>query len=917
MARRKHEVQLQQEIETTEEWEELMAKEGLFVIDVYQEWCGPCNALVANFRRLKNEIGDDLLHFAIAKADTIEALDKYRGRCEPCFLFYAGGVLVAVIHGARTPEIQRTITEQLQQEHKVQDGAAERKEVRDPIIVAMEDDEKLNMEEDHVKEDEESEMYFRGERIIFGDPELEKSEVKGFTVALIKPDAVQSGKVDEIIEQMEEAGIEIIAKEERQLTEEEAREFYSHLEGEDYFEDLIAFMSSGPSFALVLTKGQKGDNVLQEWREMLGPPTVEKAKEEAPESLRAKYGANSYMNALHGSDSPERAARELAFFFPNLALPTVSADRSHRPQRTLALIRPDAFRKHKDEIMDKIKEAGFRVALQKEMTLTKEQAEEFYKEHRDKPYFEELTTRMSNGPLMALGLAREDAVKGWRDMLGPPEVEEAKQQAPDSLRALFADDLPINPIHGSDSEESAQQELQYFFPMEQTVAIIKPDAIGTKDEIVSKIHEAGFRIAARKETQITRDIAEEFYSEHKDKDYYEDLVEHMVSGPTLFMVLSREDAVKGWRETIGPTDPEVAKTEAPDTLRAHFGENILKNAVHGSSNPEHVKQSINKVFGPLEFNPDGTVKVGTVEIEATSAARKQVEEGSQDGEQDQATEDTQQIDQDQSEEEDAQQIDQDQSEEEDAQEIDQDQSEAEEESPDVQQEQLKVEEESQDVQQEQTAEGKQGTESAEKQEEGEETQQTSQDQTKGEETKESEEQQQQQQQQVVSGEDQTQEALAQQVEDGSTDAQAENRESDVTQQQTEAQPASDEQAKSQPPSRPTSQPPSQTPSQPPSQPPSRPQSQAAIPSDSQTKTESGEQKTEEEKPEDKKDDTAEGAEQKTEDAAPETAKSDDDPQQTQEVDKTNSANIEPTQKDEDQTAQAVKSDSKEGGDTQT
>ncbi|XP_041374401.1 thioredoxin domain-containing protein 3 homolog isoform X22 [Gigantopelta aegis] len=861
MARRKHEVQLQQEIETTEEWEELMAKEGLFVIDVYQEWCGPCNALVANFRRLKNEIGDDLLHFAIAKADTIEALDKYRGRCEPCFLFYAGGVLVAVIHGARTPEIQRTITEQLQQEHKVQDGAAERKEVRDPIIVAMEDDEKLNMEEDHVKEDEESEMYFRGERIIFGDPELEKSEVKGFTVALIKPDAVQSGKVDEIIEQMEEAGIEIIAKEERQLTEEEAREFYSHLEGEDYFEDLIAFMSSGPSFALVLTKGQKGDNVLQEWREMLGPPTVEKAKEEAPESLRAKYGANSYMNALHGSDSPERAARELAFFFPNLALPTVSADRSHRPQRTLALIRPDAFRKHKDEIMDKIKEAGFRVALQKEMTLTKEQAEEFYKEHRDKPYFEELTTRMSNGPLMALGLAREDAVKGWRDMLGPPEVEEAKQQAPDSLRALFADDLPINPIHGSDSEESAQQELQYFFPMEQTVAIIKPDAIGTKDEIVSKIHEAGFRIAARKETQITRDIAEEFYSEHKDKDYYEDLVEHMVSGPTLFMVLSREDAVKGWRETIGPTDPEVAKTEAPDTLRAHFGENILKNAVHGSSNPEHVKQSINKVFGPLEFNPD----VGTVEIEATSAARKQVEEGSQDGEQDQATE-------------------------EDTQQIDQDQSEAEEESPDVQQEQLKVEEESQDVQQEQTA---------------------------GEETKESEEQQQQQQQQVVSGEDQTQEALAQQVEDGSTDAQAENRESDVTQQQTEAQPASDEQAKSQPPSRPTSQPPSQTPSQPPSQPPSRPQSQAAIPSDSQTKTESGEQKTEEEKPEDKKDDTAEGAEQKTEDAAPETAKSDDDPQQTQEVDKTNSANIEPTQKDEDQTAQAVKSDSKEGGDTQT
>ncbi|OWF51269.1 Thioredoxin domain-containing protein 3-like [Mizuhopecten yessoensis] len=612
MARRKQEIQLQQEIETQEEWEDIMSKEGLYVIDVYQEWCGPCSGLIANLKRLKNELGDDLLHFAIAKADTIDALEKYRGHCQPCFLFYAGGMLVAVIRGANSPMVMRTVTEQLQQEHRVIDGAAERKEIKDPYISMVD-----NMSND-ADEDEE---------------EAEDESKKEVTVAVIKPDAVKAGKVDEIIEDIKAHGIEILKQEERLMTEDEAKNIYTHLQDEDFFNDLITFMTSGPSHILVLTKGRTGENIINEFRDLIGPTSVEDAKEKQPESLRAKHGEKTFMNALHGSSSDDQAMRELAFFFPDFAIP--ASEGKPKLQRTLALIRPDAFKLHKDEVMQMINEAGFKVALQKEMSLTKEMAEDFYREHEGQEYFNELTTRMSSGPLMALGLAREDAVEGWRSMLGPKELDKAKEESPDSLRAKFAlEDVAINQFHGSDSEAAAQKELDFFFPVQQTIAVIKPDALGTKDEIIEKVHDAGFKIAARKETTLSREIAEEFYSDHKDKDYYNDLVEHMSSGPTMFMVLSREDAVDGWRSLIGPTDPEKAKEESPDSLRALYGGDILKNAVHGSSNVDQAKTTIQKIFGDLKFTPEGLLITDEAEMqEQEEKSEEKTEEAGEEAQQ--------------------------------------------------------------------------------------------------------------------------------------------------------------------------------------------------------------------------------------------------------------------------------------------
>lgn len=123
------------------------------------------------------------------------------------------------------------------------------------------------------------------------------------------------------------------------------------------------------------------------------------------------------MNAIHASDSCEMAARELAFFLPKFKVPYVPGTEP-LIERTLALIRPEALSTHRgmctvvyhcllcvtyyhwlslsiDKILEKIHEAGFKVALQKELTLTKEQAMDFYKEHDGKDFFDSLTTHMS------------------------------------------------------------------------------------------------------------------------------------------------------------------------------------------------------------------------------------------------------------------------------------------------------------------------------------------------------------------------------------------------------------------------------------------------------------------------------------------------------------------------------------------
>ena len=209
-------------------------------------------------------------------------------------------------------------------------------------------------------------------------------------------------------------------------------------------------------------------------------------------------------NATHGSDSLRSAARELFFFFPI--------------ESTLALIKPDAVKAgNETKIMDRIESAGFRIICSEKLTLTKERAEAFYAEHKERGFFNGLVTFMTSGAIFALKLQRSNAISQWRKLMGPTNAETARNENPNSIRALYGTDVQENATHGSDSLKSAERELNFFFEMQDTLAMIKPDAVeaGNAQAILDRIEAEGFNIVQRKGLRLTQERAEAFYAEHK------------------------------------------------------------------------------------------------------------------------------------------------------------------------------------------------------------------------------------------------------------------------------------------------------------------------------------------------------------------------------------------------------------------
>jgi len=121
--------------------------------------------------------------------------------------------------------------------------------------------------------------------------------------------------------------------------------------------------------------------------------------------------------------------------------------------------------------------------------------------------------------------------------------------------------------------------------IERTFSIVKPDAVAKNiiGKIYSRFEEAGLKIVAAKMLQLTREQAGEFYAVHKERPFYNDLIDFMTSGPVMVQVLEGESAIAKNREVMGATNPKDA---APGTIRADFAETVDENAVHGSDAPE-------------------------------------------------------------------------------------------------------------------------------------------------------------------------------------------------------------------------------------------------------------------------------------------------------------------------------------------
>jgi nucleoside-diphosphate kinase len=135
--------------------------------------------------------------------------------------------------------------------------------------------------------------------------------------------------------------------------------------------------------------------------------------------------------------------------------------RRDQMERTLVMIKPDGVQRNLiGKVISIFEEKGLRVVALKKVKLSKEQAKQFYAVHKERPFFESLTDYMSSGPVVAMVLEGEQAIKKVREIMGATDPKEAQEG---TIRKLFAIDKEKNTVHGSDSPESAAKEIPFFF----------------------------------------------------------------------------------------------------------------------------------------------------------------------------------------------------------------------------------------------------------------------------------------------------------------------------------------------------------------------------------------------------------------------------------------------------------------------
>ncbi len=136
-------------------------------------------------------------------------------------------------------------------------------------------------------------------------------------------------------------------------------------------------------------------------------------------------------------------------------------------ERTFSIIKPDATRRNlTGKIVTRLEDAGLRVIAQKRIRMTAEQAEGFYAVHKERPFYGDLCTFMTSGPVVVQVLEGNNAIEKNREVMGATDPADA---APGTIRALFAESIEANSVHGSDSPETAAIEISFFFSGDEIV----------------------------------------------------------------------------------------------------------------------------------------------------------------------------------------------------------------------------------------------------------------------------------------------------------------------------------------------------------------------------------------------------------------------------------------------------------------
>ncbi|KAJ3337100.1 thioredoxin domain-containing protein 6, partial [Gonapodya sp. JEL0774] len=548
--------------------------------------------VIASFKKLKTEHPENV-RFVQVQSDNIEILSKYRDNSCPHILIFFDGDVLRVVRGPNAPLIEKTVKEQVDLEKRGQ-----------PHKPYEDIENSPNM--DQLGSINSSSM-LQLEPLTDG---LER------TVAMIKPDAMNPAVVEQILDILTMNRFEVVKKRRVWLSKENVRQLYKDHEGRPYFDDLTGYISSAPMLVFILER----ENAISVLREVAGPPNSKRAKEEFPKSIRGMFGTDQSRNAIHTAATAAEAKNEMNYLFGKDVKTFEESETIEEPSatlsRTFALIKPDAIAAGKMEaIVESIIAHGYEIEKKKEVYISQDMAAELFRKIVDKPYYSLAVNLLTSASSLALILRGDNVISGWKEMIGPFDPNKAKELSPNSIRALYGEDEIKNAVHGSDDQESAVREINLFFPKtssmmnlrpmtgrnvdrpERTLGLIKPDGYPIhKDEIIGRIKSSNFEIVQEKEMKFERRIAELFYQEHRERPFYEELVTWMTSAPVYAFILEKDGAIKAWRQLMGPTSPQKAREEAPESLRALFGSEGARNTVHGSDSLQSAQREISLLF---------------------------------------------------------------------------------------------------------------------------------------------------------------------------------------------------------------------------------------------------------------------------------------------------------------------------------
>lgn len=298
------------------------------------------------------------------------------------------------------------------------------------------------------------------------------------------------------------------------------------------------------------------------------------------------------------------AARDLEYFFPHLGeLPV---------ERTLALIKPDGLARGtidgqtlEQMVEDRVALAGLVITGKRLVTLKPAEAQELCRSLEGTPAYQgSVSVLLADPGSIALCIEGPGAIGKWNLMCGPANCGIARERAPDTLRAKWGTDGTSNALHASESMDAAEVELEMIFPegilaLQRTLCIVKPDAMPDLLQIRDVIEEKGFTVLSEKQAVLTEERAKEFYSDLKDKPFFNALVKHACSGTCCLLVLCRLEAVSVWQQVIGPEVVKEARNTRPNSLRARFGRDGQRNAVHGSDSLKSAAREVRFFFPEL------------------------------------------------------------------------------------------------------------------------------------------------------------------------------------------------------------------------------------------------------------------------------------------------------------------------------